>query len=184
MKFAVLVTDLAGQKKEVSFMSISIRDIEKQDKDNFEQIVIDTISENKGYLSKNAEANEVLALFLNPFDAVKCSIDVKERTGPVNIIMGIGIHTSPTLISENGDTLKYASLGNSVSIARKISQHSKNNVLMSKETKVLAGGEVKAKPEGEYFLVEGISRRESFKKDVERIVKNIKDEGKGFGVVR
>jgi len=184
MKFAVLVTDLAGEKKDISYISISIRDIEKNDRDNFEKIVLDTISENKGFLSKNAEANEVLALFLDALDAVKCALDIKEKTGPVNVIMGIGIHTSATLVNEGKEELKYASMGNAVATARKISQQSKNNILISKDTKLKSGGDLRSRPAGEYFLAEGISRRESLRKDVERIVKNIKSEGKGFDVVR
>ena len=184
MKFALLVTDLAGDKKDVSYVSINIRDIEKQDKENFEKVVVETLSANKGFLSKNAEVNEVLALFLSPLDAIKAAVEIQEKTGPINVIMGIGIHTSQTLVNEGKDQLKYASMGSAVSIARKISQASRNNVLISKDTKIKAGGEARVEQAGEYFLAKGISRRESFKKDVDRIVKNIKSEGKGFGVVR
>ena len=123
-------------------------------------------------------------MFLSPLDAIKAAVEIQEKTGPINVIMGIGIHTSQTLVNESKEQLKYASMGNAVSIARKISQASKNNVLISRDTKIKAGGEARVEQAGEYFLAKGISRRESFKKDVDRIVKNIKSEGKVFGVIR
>jgi len=183
MKFAVSVTDLSGEKRDVSFMSIDVRNVEKDDKGSFEKIVIETISSNKGFLGNRGRESEILALFMEPLDAIKAGLEIVEKTGPVNVIMGIGIHTSPTLINES-DVLRYVTMGNAVTIARSISHKSKNNLIITKDTKAKVGAEVKIEKKDDDFLVKGISRREDFRKDVERIVKGIKSEGKGFEVVR
>ena len=182
MKLAVPVTSLTGEKKDVSFLSILIKNIEKNEVDAFEKIVLETISANKGFVGKGEE-NEVLALFMDALDAIKAALDIKEKTGPINVIMGIGIHTNATVVNES-DVLKYATIGTPILAVRMLAQKSKNNVMISKETKAKVGAAVKVEDNEGGFIVKGISRREDFRKDVERIVKDIKSQGKGFDVVR
>jgi len=182
MKIAVPVTSVAGEKRDVSFLSIIIKDIEKNEVSSFEKIVLENISANNGFISKGEE-NEVLALFLDALDAIKAALDVKEKTGPINVIMGMGIHTNATVIAKN-DVLKYATIGSPILAARTLAQKSKNNIMISKETKAKVGATIKLEKKGDDLIVTGISRREDLRKDVERIVKDIKSQGKGFEVVR
>jgi hypothetical protein len=182
MKFAIPTPVLSGEKKDVSFLLIDIKDIEKGDIANFEKIVLENISSNKGFVNQEGE-NEVLSLFYDALDAAKAALDIMEKTGPINVIMGIGLHMGPTVISES-EVLKYSTMGNTIITLRRLAKKSKKNILMSKEIKNMLGNSIIIDKTTEDFILKSISRREDFKKDVERIVKNIKSEGKGFEVVR
>lgn len=177
---------LSGKKEEASIMALKIKNPgAMKNKIAAESIekVADKISRHKGSLYKAGDnligifTPSLTKTFRNDLTSVKVASEIASHLNEHNrkfkekIDFGIGIHSGDIAVKLENEKLKFTSLGNTINLAKRISEKAENDVLLSKESSSKVSGEVKTEKSGDYYSIKRIVDREQHKNFIDSFLK-------------
>ena len=173
---------LEGRKENSSVAVVNIKNLEQVKNEDVINRIKSLVKENKGamYISGNfitaIFSSPTTRTFKNEMLAVNSAIKINEMLKEHNlkfknkIEYGIGLN-SGELIVKKEDKLRFTPIGNTISLARKISSLASNDLLLSSEINKKVMNEVKAEKnvkEGiEAYSIKRISDREEHSKFIQ-----------------
>jgi len=107
----------------------------------------------------HATPGGIIALFLEPNEneLVNVAHQILQKTKELGLRSKIGIHTGKVIVEEiPGQHIKYASLGNATSMAKKIAVI-ENGIIISDELYKRIGSQLRAEKRGEGWFVKGFA---------------------------
>lgn len=185
-----------GKKEEVSLISLKIKNFsEIQDsagsvKDGGLQCIDGVLLEAKSVGAKIYVDKEYRIIIFSP-SIVKgenylLAIRVAKGIGLIlnnfnssseeKINFGIGVHSGDMAMERKEGKLKFVSLGNTVAIAKRLSEYSENEVLLSEQMHKKTLGKVKVEKKGDFWKVTRIVDREQYEDFVNKFLKRQKEE--------
>lgn len=165
---------LKGNKEESAVLSLKLKS--NVDKSLIDDI-INEVKNNKGIIYK-AE-NDLTGIFTpaitktfdNEVKAVNAAKKIEELLKKRDINFGIGINTGDIIAKKEGNGLKFTSLGNTLSLARKMAGLSDRQTLLSENSSKKARNLVKTEKKGEFYVISRIVDRDLNKKFVDNFLK-------------
>jgi len=180
---------LKGDKREVSVLSVRIRGIPEIEKKKLYQMIADKACSYKAVLSDTNEG--ILALFnvsakqfKHEIEAVKASIDIADEAKKLNLSLGIGINRGEIIVLNDMNIAKYTSLGDTVNLAKKLSNKSLGEIFISEDVYDRTDGKinvVKAEKVSEelgqkVLAVTKINERDKYKPYIDAFVRKTREE--------
>lgn len=177
---------LKGEKTNAGIISLKIKNLNKLSSNIKEKIknVIQNLGNKKAAIMESQEFILIILspiltrTFKNEIEAIKIANAIKEAISKYpEIDFGIGIHVGEIISKVENGKLKFTAIGNSLSLAKKISDLAIKDVLFSKEIHEKTMNEVKANRfeiEGrELFKIEKISEREKYSGFIEKFKRRL-----------
>ena len=180
---------LKGEKRDVSVLSVRLRGIPEIEKKKIFKMIGDKICSYKAVLSDTNDG--ILALFnvsakqfKHEVEAVKASIDIAEEAKKINLNLGIGIHKGEIVFLNEGNIAKYTGLGDTINLAKKLSNKSLGEIFISEEAYNRTDGKInvaKAEKVSEdlgqnVFAVIKINERDKYKEYIDAFVRKTREE--------
>lgn len=175
-----------GKKEEASVVVVKIKNPEVMKnslaKENIEKAV-EKINRGKGSLYRTGEnimgifTPSLTKTFKNDLLAVKTASEIASHLNEHNkkfkdkIEFGIGIHSGDIAANVEKGKLKFTALGNTLSLAKKVADTAKNEVLLSNDSNKKVMSEVKTEKLGEFHSIKRIVDREQHKAFLDNFLK-------------
>ncbi len=148
---------LNGPKEEASLIAFKIKNMQDLGKDHLHQIegLFNEVSDKKGVVYKTGDYLVIILTpsltksFKNNPEAVKLAKSIGDKFEEYNkkfakkITYGIGVSKGNLIVEPHRELLKFASVGNSLNLAKKIADLSQGEVLLSKEANAQLDGSFK-----------------------------------------
>ncbi len=146
------------------------------------EMTMENIFEHRGTVSRTNEtftgifAPSVTKTFKNDLAAVQAASAIAVHLNEHNkkfsqkLAYGIGINSGEIATNIENGKLKFAALGNSINLARKIAEIAQNGVLISGNTNKKIMNEVKTLKQGEFYSISRIIEREQNKQFINKFV--------------
>lgn len=183
---AISTLVLDGKKQDMTVLFINPREIKKEGLDQFFKIIVDNIHEYKGICQK--QDDNILALFntrikqfRHDLAAVKAALAIQKEFKILKAIkVGLGIHIGQAIVNNSKNIVRYTVIGNIVTMARKLAvQADTNEILISKQIHDRISQDIKtekAQEIQEIFRVKGVTLREKYGPQINKIISRIKQE--------
>jgi len=180
---------LKGEKHDVSILSVKIKGLPEADKNKILKMIAGHIHAYKAVLSEGTEG--ILALFNvsakqfeHEFEAIKAAMEIASEAKNLKLNFGIGVNKGEIVLSKEKNIAKYTALGDTILLAKRISNKLLGEVLISKEVYNKVGGKIKSekaekasKELGEdVFIVTKISERDKYRPYLNSFVRRLKEE--------
>jgi hypothetical protein len=116
--------------------------------------------------------------------ALTCGQEIKEhllhfnKSAGTSISFGLGMHTGSTIVGKDSDNkTKFTAIGNALSIAKRISLHSKSALHISEQVHRIAAGKIKSEhlPDKNVWNVREIPQRGVYEKFIKGFLKRQKE---------
>ena len=175
-----------GKKEEASILAIKIKNpgaIKNKIVQENVNKAIEMINKQKGSLYRTGDnfvgvfTPSLTKTFKNDLVAVKVAGAIASHLNEHNkkfkekIDFGIGIHSGEIAAKLEQGKLKFTALGNTLSLAKKIADSARNDVLLSKETGSKVSNEVKTDKQGDYYSIKRVLDREQHKDFINNFLK-------------
>lgn len=113
--------------------------------------------------------------------SIKIARDIEEilnrhnKTSETKINYGVGVHSGDMAVEEKEGKIKFVSLGNTVAIAKRISEISDSEVLISEQLRKKTLGKLKADKKNGFWSVKEITDREQYDDFVSKFLNRQKE---------
>lgn len=148
---------LNGHKEEAALVALKIKNMHELSKENLKGIepYFDEIYDKKGVVYTTGEyfvvilTPSITKTFKNNINAVKIARSISEKLHAHNakfskkINFGVGLNYGSIIVEPLRDRLKFASVGNALSLAKRIAELSHGEVLLSKDANAHIDSEIK-----------------------------------------
>jgi len=180
---------LKGEKRDISVLSVRLRGTSEIEKKKLLKMMGDKICSYKAVLSDTNEG--ILALFnvsakqfKHEIEAVKASIDIAEEAKKLNLNLGIGINRGEIVVLTEGNIARYTGLGDTINLAKKLSNKSLGEIFISEEAydrtdgkiNVVKAEKVSEELEQNVFAVTKVNERDKYRKYIDAFVRKTRDE--------
>jgi len=185
---------LKGQKQDAALICLKIKnELSKEAKENLNN-TLEKIYKNKGTLYRSGEYNMAIfsplltRTFKNYTPAVKTALEITKALQEYNsrarnkIDFGISVHSGAIINRIEENKLKFTSLGNILTLSKKIAELSENEVLLSKEIHTKTISEIRAekieKQGFELFVIKRVTDTEKNEKFIHDFLGRQEEEKK------
>ncbi len=159
---------LKGNKEEAAVLALKVGD------KNLTESAANQIKAGKGVIYR-AEEGYLLGIFTpsltktleNELKAVKIAREIEKNLKAQKKNFGIGINTGNIIAEKQQGKLKFTSLGNTITLAKKIADSGKNEILLSSGSANKARNIIKTEKKGQHYTIKNIVDREKYKKFVD-----------------
>lgn len=171
-----------GRKENSTVIALKIRNMDSVRKSDQIKFAENTIKNNKGAVYKNQDfiigifASPTTKTFLNELIAIKAAKNIDEilkgynKIAKTKIDYGIGVHNGELALKKENN-LKFTSVGNTLSLAKRISEIAKEELLISPSVNTKLMSEIKSEkinsPGVDAYRIKSISQRENNEKFIQ-----------------